>query len=813
MTDSFSVEESQGIHALDTNQEHRRGDGYGVIDPGTGAAAVSANNKTLGQPDTLSVAAGDVLVDGTVHTLSQTDVGIDAANSTYPRRDVVYVDSSGAVQVAKGAPEAQEPTGQGLSRFEFYRPAPPDLNATNGTVVAEVWVAAGASSLDSADIRDRRQRALGPHSLDEDVATQSELDTHVANTGAHHPAYTDSDATANAESNAGVVYATAQSGADLPAKISNALSALPGGQGTVVVGAKDDGSAWSWPSQLDIQVDNYDGVEIRMAEDVSIDVTIGAGEYVFDFDSDANPGAYGPNTPEGSFTVRGGLWECANATDPGGFIRATDVFNGVVADATIRDLANSSTNATVFHLRNVDQFTEGFTVTNVTVKYADRGLQTDPASVTGGGGEDSFNHLTFHGVRFDGINDIGYYNNGGIWRGSTFVQVPVWTGSDGVVCWQLEGNTADTTIIGPKFEGSNTGMTFVYIRGIYNLPTFVEPTLIGVDTVVDSDTYGPPVVQDGAAGVWDSAGAFVAATGNQDASVGLTADATYFDSDQPENDPVAYRAELASGSGDNFVDVLRMQDADGSDDDIAWQRLGGGTAAALRVRNKTAGADLFGVGDDGTVTLMANDLVDDQGTTIYDYSAQEVAAALADQLVTPATVDGSGGTSGQVLQTDGTAGGVSWSDSGGLWTQDGTMATGSATSHTYTLNNTWDEVLVHIRRLVDENGGQDIKLRLNGSSNTDYDWWDISGTKTDNDDGWQIATGLTLNSAVQGELQLRGTWNGRAGFVSDLTGEMDLSTSGERGNAPRSSPLSSITFVGVSGNITVEAEILGRNIA
>lgn len=186
MVDSWQVQDGQGLHALDENQQLRLADGYGVIDPGGGACAVTANNQTLGQSDTLSVAQGDVIVDGTSHSLSQTAVGVDAANPTDPRRDVVYVDGTGALQVAKGTPESTEPVGQNLSRFEFFRPAPPDLSGTTATVLAEVWVAAGASSVETADIRDRRLRALGPHSLDEDIATQAELNTHAGNPSIHH---------------------------------------------------------------------------------------------------------------------------------------------------------------------------------------------------------------------------------------------------------------------------------------------------------------------------------------------------------------------------------------------------------------------------------------------------------------------------------------------------------------------------------------------------------------------------------------------------------------------------------------------------
>jgi len=186
MPDSWMPADGDGLHALDETQQHRRGDGYGVVDPGGGACEVTVNSGVLAQSDTLTVASGDVLVSGTTFSLATQTLSLDSASETNPRRDVVYVDTSGVVQVAKGTPEAVDPSGQSLTRFEFYRPAPPDLASTDGAVLAEVWIPTGASSIQSADVRDRRLRALGPHSLDEDIATQSELNAHAGNAGVHH---------------------------------------------------------------------------------------------------------------------------------------------------------------------------------------------------------------------------------------------------------------------------------------------------------------------------------------------------------------------------------------------------------------------------------------------------------------------------------------------------------------------------------------------------------------------------------------------------------------------------------------------------
>ncbi|MDT3434681.1 hypothetical protein [Haloarcula sp. 1CSR25-25] len=183
---SYTIDDGDGGTALDENQQHYRGDGIGVVDPAGGDLAVSVNTGALGSTDTLSVAAGDAYIQGTTHTLGSQSIGLDGANGTDPRRDVVYVDTTGSLQVENGTPEATAPDDSNLYRFEYFRPAPADLSETVACVLAEVWVPAGATSVTSSDIRDRRIRALQADSLTQDIATQTELDTHASDPDNHH---------------------------------------------------------------------------------------------------------------------------------------------------------------------------------------------------------------------------------------------------------------------------------------------------------------------------------------------------------------------------------------------------------------------------------------------------------------------------------------------------------------------------------------------------------------------------------------------------------------------------------------------------
>jgi hypothetical protein len=140
----------QGYSALDAQAHRDQLDGYAVAD----GLAVSVDSGL-----TLSVASGTATVgetSGSVDTAvlgSSTTIALDAADSTNPRKDTIYIDTGGTVQKETGIAEPAAPTG--ATRDDTYEPEPP-FPSTDGTILAEVWVPAGASSLSSGDIRDRR---------------------------------------------------------------------------------------------------------------------------------------------------------------------------------------------------------------------------------------------------------------------------------------------------------------------------------------------------------------------------------------------------------------------------------------------------------------------------------------------------------------------------------------------------------------------------------------------------------------------------------------------------------------------------------
>ncbi|AGM11163.1 hypothetical protein M196_gp71 [Halorubrum tailed virus 4] len=135
-----------GADALGRNQ---------LSDALDGTYWVSGWDATLGTGDLeVDIAAGEGAINGgDVSTGSTQTVDFTGdVDATNPRKAVISVDDTGTVQKTLGTAVPAAPTDE--VRFRTYDPQPP-TNAP-GVVVAEVWLAAGATSLVSDDVRDRR---------------------------------------------------------------------------------------------------------------------------------------------------------------------------------------------------------------------------------------------------------------------------------------------------------------------------------------------------------------------------------------------------------------------------------------------------------------------------------------------------------------------------------------------------------------------------------------------------------------------------------------------------------------------------------
>lgn len=153
-TDGLLYEMGQGYSALDAQSARDRLDGYAVVSgldvsPGGSLSVDVTAGEAIAGTDT----NGNTI---TVSPGSTQNVSLAAADSAKPRKDTVWIDDTGTAQVTTGTAETALPEGN--SRFNTFQPEPP-FPGGDGTILAEVYVAAGASSLTSADIRDRRQPA------------------------------------------------------------------------------------------------------------------------------------------------------------------------------------------------------------------------------------------------------------------------------------------------------------------------------------------------------------------------------------------------------------------------------------------------------------------------------------------------------------------------------------------------------------------------------------------------------------------------------------------------------------------------------
>lgn len=148
--ETFTTEDGHGAQALDQNQQISQLLGEGVV---SGGEIVEGAD-----PLTVDSTAATVYIDGAIHELGAVSTSLSSyVNPDQPRKAVLYVDSTGDLEVAAGVPEDPQPEDE--VRFDTYRPAPPDLSQTAAIPLAEVWIGAGVERITDQDLRDRRLNA------------------------------------------------------------------------------------------------------------------------------------------------------------------------------------------------------------------------------------------------------------------------------------------------------------------------------------------------------------------------------------------------------------------------------------------------------------------------------------------------------------------------------------------------------------------------------------------------------------------------------------------------------------------------------
>jgi hypothetical protein len=145
------IDTGEGALPPQINALLRRGEGYGWLE-GCGVTLTGSTSAIE-----VRVGAGRVRVDGQARDIAETTKTLGDGDAQDPRKDLIAVDYQGDIRVIPGDPAAADPSDR---TGEFTKsPAPPSTAAVDGTLLAEIWVPAGATStadLAPTDIADRR---------------------------------------------------------------------------------------------------------------------------------------------------------------------------------------------------------------------------------------------------------------------------------------------------------------------------------------------------------------------------------------------------------------------------------------------------------------------------------------------------------------------------------------------------------------------------------------------------------------------------------------------------------------------------------
>jgi hypothetical protein len=146
------------------------------------------------------------------------------------------------------------------------------------------------------------------------------------------------------------------------------------------------------------------------------------------------------------------------------------------------------------------------------------------------------------------------------------------------------------------------------------------------------------------------------------------------------------------------------------------------------------------------------------------------------------------------------------------WAVDGTISVSATQSTTYNLNNNYDWVIVDVDEIKNQSGdSQDLQIRLNGDSGSNYTEKDDTGAGSNTQTEWGLVEGIADNKTYAGPLWFDGQYSDfvtmRAwGSPSDFGATFNPNAR----NFNVGTPLNSIEIRGSAGDIDVEATVRGR---
>ena len=147
---TFNPAQGDGAQLMDIMQMQAALNGFTLVDSSEAAVTPGATALTVDVGD----APSGVRLGGPAESFGgAVGVALPTPDTTYPRKALVYIDSTGSVQVAAGTPDSVSPSG--AVRQQTSTPAVP-VPTESFLPLAEVWIPADAADISQDDISSRR---------------------------------------------------------------------------------------------------------------------------------------------------------------------------------------------------------------------------------------------------------------------------------------------------------------------------------------------------------------------------------------------------------------------------------------------------------------------------------------------------------------------------------------------------------------------------------------------------------------------------------------------------------------------------------
>lgn len=180
-------------------------------------------------------------------------------------------------------------------------------------------------------------------------------------------------------------------------------------------------------------------------------------------------------------------------------------------------------------------------------------------------------------------------------------------------------------------------------------------------------------------------------------------------------------------------------------------------------------------------------------------------------------------TDGFSLGSDGPA--TSFADigggGGGIWSEDANSPidlTGQTGSHTFNLDGTYDEILLHgLRFIYTGTDGAGFAIQVNSDTGSNYDRQNEDGSTTTGSSNVDFGVNLNQNQGYRGDIRMDGRWDHAWVVDSKLVRTHGLGSTRavKAKNNSVSGPLDTITFLTPFGSETydLQAEVYGADVA